>query len=60
MGLMDFFKRWSKQNDADAITRDRQGLAGEDYEARKDDAAISGSFAGSEAMEAADEELADD
>jgi hypothetical protein len=60
MGLKDFFKRWSQKSDADAMTRDRQGLAGEDYEARKDDAYISKSFAGGESKEAADEELADD
>lgn len=32
----------------------------EDYEARKDDAFVSSTFAGGEAAEAADEELADD
>jgi hypothetical protein len=60
MGLKDFFKRWSQKSDADAIARQQQGLAGEDFEARKDDASISKSFAGGESMEAADEELADD
>jgi hypothetical protein len=60
MGLKDFFKRWSRQNDADAIARQEQGLAGEDYEARKDDMYIERSFAGGEATQAADEELADD
>ena len=60
MGLKDFFKRWSQKSDADAIAREQQKLDGEDYEARKDDAVISSSFAGGEAIQAADEELADD
>ena len=60
MGLKDFFKRWSQKSDADAMAREEQRLEGEDYEARKDDAYIERSFAGGEAIEAADEELADD
>jgi hypothetical protein len=59
MGLKDFFKRWSQQSDAQAIEREQQRLDGEDYEARKDDAMISSSFAGGEAMQASDEERAD-
>jgi hypothetical protein len=60
MGLKDFFKRWSQKSDSDAIAREQQKLTGEDYEARKDDALISSSFAGGESMQAADEELAED
>ena len=49
MGLMDLLKRLmpsDKPND--------------DYEARKDDAFVQSTFAGGEAMDAADEELSDD
>ena len=60
MGLKDFFKRWSQRSDAEVLEREQRHLDGEDYEARKDDAVISRSFAGGEAIEAADEELADD
>ena len=59
MGLLDFFKRWSKQSDADALARAERRID-EDYEAQKDDVFIKSSFAGGEAMDAADEELADD
>jgi hypothetical protein len=59
MGIKDIFKRWSKAEDADAEARSTQGID-EDYEATKDDAMISSSFAGGEATEAAGAELADD
>ena len=51
MGIMDLLKRWMSSDNA---------RANDDYEARKDDAFVSSTFAGGEAMEAADEELADD
>jgi hypothetical protein len=59
MGLKDFFKRWSQRDDADAIEREVLGVD-EDYEAMKDDIAISGTVPGAMASEAAREELADD
>lgn len=59
MGLKDFFKRWSKEGDAEAEERRELGVD-EDYEAMKDDAAISGMVPGAMASEAAREELEDD
>ena len=51
MGLRDLFKRRTSSDEA---------RANDDYEARKDDAFISSTFAGGEAMDAADDELDDD
>ena len=51
MGLMDFFKRLMSSDNA---------RPNEDYEARKDDVFIKSTFAGGEAMEAADEDLAEE
>jgi len=51
MGLMDILKRLMPSSDAPA---------NDDYEARKDDAFISSTFAGGEAMDVADDELSDD
>ena len=51
MGLKDLLKRLMPSDDAPA---------NDDYEARKDDAFVSSTFAGGEAMDAADEELTDD
>lgn len=59
MGLKDFFKRWSRESDAEAEEHRDLGVD-EDYEAMKDDAAISGMVPGAAASEAAREELADD
>lgn len=59
MGLKDFFKRWSSRETADAEEREQLGVE-EDYEAMKDDAAISGMVPGAMASEAAREELEDD
>ena len=42
------------------MTPIERDVAEEDYEARKDDAFVASTFAGGEAKEAADEELADD
>ena len=58
MGLKDFFKRWSQHEDADAEARASEGID-EDYEAMKDDAAISGTVPGAAASEAARDELED-
>jgi len=58
MGLKDFFKRWSQKNSDDAIAREQLGVD-EDYEAMKDDAAISGMVPGAMASEAARDELED-
>jgi hypothetical protein len=61
MGLRDLFKRWSQSQDEDAIERAERetrmtpyerDVAQEDFQERIDDSAISGSFAGGEAMEA--------
>ena len=63
MGLLSFFKRWSKGEDERALERAEsesrmtpleRDVAHEDYEGRKDDSYIGGSFAGAEAMEAFD------
>lgn len=60
MGLRSFFKRWSKGEDDRALERAEgetrmtpleRDVAHEDYEGRKDDSYIGGSFAGAEAME---------
>ena len=60
MGLMSFFKRWSKTEDERALKRAEgesrmtsleRDVDREDYEGRKDDSYIAGSFAGAEAME---------
>jgi hypothetical protein len=55
MGLKDIFKRLTKPDGA----ADNRG-ANDDYEAQKDDAFIASTFAGGEAIEAADDELSDD
>lgn len=66
MGLKELFSRWTKSEDArtlDRAERETHMTAGErdvdreDYEAHKDDATIGESFAGSEALEAADDDL---
>jgi len=67
MGLREFFSRWSKSEDTRAIERARhesqmtaadRAVDQEDYEARKDDiAAASTNFPGSEAAEAAADDL---
>jgi hypothetical protein len=68
MGLKDLFGRWSKSRDDAALDRaereshmsePERDLDREDYEARKDDVYIGErDFAGAEAREAADDELA--
>ena len=66
MGLKDLFRRWSKERDADALARaEREStmterereIDQEDYEARKDDLRIGGSWAGAEAEGAASDDL---
>ncbi|HEX5448659.1 MAG TPA: hypothetical protein VFW85_01210 [Gaiellaceae bacterium] len=61
MGLLSFFKRWSKAEDDRALERAEgetrmtpleRDIGREDYEGRKDDSYIAGSFAGAEATEA--------
>jgi hypothetical protein len=66
MGLRDLFRRWSTERDADALAR-AEGESGmterereidqEDYEARKDDVVIGGSWAGSAAEDAAGDDF---
>jgi hypothetical protein len=60
MGILSFFKRWSKAEDERALERAEgetrmtsleRDTDREDYEGRKDDSYIAGSFAGAEAME---------
>jgi hypothetical protein len=68
MGLKDLFKRWTKAEDERALERaERESsmtpvereVDQEDYEARKDDIRIAGSFQGSEALDASRDELED-
>jgi hypothetical protein len=58
MGLRDLFKRWSKDEDERAIERAELRQSG-DYEGTKDDIAIKGGFAGSQAMDVVREDLED-
>ena len=60
MRLLSFFKRWSKGEDDRALERAEaesrmtpleRDVDREDYEGRKDDSYIGGSFSGAEAME---------
>lgn len=61
MGLLNFFRRWSKAEDERALERAEgetrmtpleRDTGREDYEGRKDDSYIGGSFPGAEATEA--------
>jgi hypothetical protein len=55
MGLKDFFSRWSKASDREAIERAEQHT--EDYEGQKADIRVEESFAGGEAMDVARDDL---
>ena len=66
MGLKDLFRRWSEKREADALARaeSESGMTErereidqEDFEARKDDAVIGGSWAGSAAEDAAGDDF---
>jgi hypothetical protein len=66
MGLKAFFSRWSKGEDARAVERadvqSRMSPAerardAEDFEARKDDIAAESTWAGSEAIDAAGDDV---
>ena len=66
MGLKDLLNRWTKARDAQAVERAEEesrmtpherAVDQEDYEARKDDVRIGGSFAGSAAEEASEGDL---
>jgi len=65
MGLRDLFKRWSQSSDKEALEQAEEetrmsgyerAIDSEDYEARKDDVRIGGSWAGSEALGAENDE----
>ncbi len=69
MGLKDLLRRWSKGEDARVLERAEEesrmtpyqrDVDREDFEARKDDVRIGGSFAGSEAEAAASDDLDSD
>lgn len=66
MGLKAFFSRWTKGEDERAVERAEResrmspverAVDSEDFEARKDDIAAESTWAGSEAMDAAGDDV---
>lgn len=66
MGLKEIFRRWTKSEDQRVVERAKEetrmtpqerDVDQEDFEARKDDQKVSRDFAGSEALDAARDDL---